>query len=244
MKKVIIISNNGDACGKSTLTAVVSSYLNRRGLRHKLVLTSISQETPMNSVLLDVEDGFRGEEFVNLVDSTDVVIVEVNSGGAERFEKHFFKQRLDDALDEIECGVTMLLPVCDDEYVIQNALERTRAMSKIAEIVVVRMPLAADVPMDYDSSSARRIITQFGGTEITMTAIKDGILDELDNMELDVPLALTQRQHLSRFVRHELLAWEVNFGEILRSVETLITPDRSRKEDLREESIFGKTLSF
>jgi hypothetical protein len=244
VKKVIIIANDGDACGKSTLTALISDHLTRKSLRHKLVLTSMSQETPMDSTLMDVEEGFKGEEFINLVDSTDVLLVEVHSGGAEQFEKRFFKQRLDDALDEIECAVTLVLPVCNDEYVVQSALERARAMSKVAELVVVRMPLAADIPLNYETSTARRVINQFGATEITMPALKDSILDELDNMELDVPLALTQRQHLPRFVRHEMLAWEVNFAETMRVLDPLLIPDRSRKEDVREESIYGKTLSF
>ena len=85
----------------------------------------------MDTVLLDAEDGYEPQDLVNLVDKTDVVIVDVHTGSAERFEKRFFRHRLDEALDEIECGVTVILPVCDDAAVLQSAIERARARSPI-----------------------------------------------------------------------------------------------------------------
>jgi hypothetical protein len=244
MKKLIVIVNDADACGNTTLTALLHGYLQRKGLRQTLALTSPDQELPMDTVLLDAEDGFAPHEVVDLVDRSQVVMIDVHTGGAERFEKHFFRHRLDEALDEIECGVTVILPVCDDAAVIHNAQERARVWNKCAEVVVVRMPLLADDPLPYTASQAQRYLSQLGATELILPPVSDCILDEIDAMDLDVPLALTQRQHLTRFVRNELLAWEVNAGEMLREVESLIIPVTSRSADTRDDAIFGKSLAF
>ena len=244
MKKLIIIANDADACGKTTLTALLSGHLQRKGLRHTIALTSLDQELPMDTRLLDVEEKFSPQELVDLVDHAQVVIVDVHTGGAEGFEKIFFRNRLDEALDEIECGVTVVLPVCDDAIVIQSVQERARAWNKCAELLVARMPLAADEPLAYSGSPAHRYLSNLGATELKLPAVKDGILDEIDVLELDVPLALTQRQHLSRFVRNELLSWEITACESLRHAEDILIPTRSRSEDTRDDAIFGKSLSF
>ncbi len=244
MKKLLIIANDADACGKTTLTALLSGYVQRKGMRHTVALTSQEQELPMDTVLLDAEEGFDPEDLVNLVDKTDVVIVDAHTGGAEAFEKRFFRHRLDEALDEIECGVTVILPVCDDAAVLQSAIERARAWNKCAELMIVRLPLLADEHENYEGSAAQRYFTQLGAVEISLPAVNETILDEIDAMDLDVPLALTQRQHLARFVRNELLGWEVSACEILRDAEELLIPTGSRSADTRDDAIFGKSLSF
>lgn len=198
----------------------------------------------MDTVLIDAEEGFAPQELVDLVDHAQVVIVDVNTGGTERFEKHFFRSRLDEALDEIECGVTVVLPVCDDAMVLHSAQARARAWNKCAELIVVRMPLAADEPQEYRGSPAQRFLSQLGATEIKLPLVHDCILDEIDALDLDVPLALTQRQHLARYVRNELLAWEVLACESLGEAEELLIPAYSRSADTRDDAIFGKSLTF
>jgi hypothetical protein len=90
----------------------------------------------------------------------------------------------------------------------------------------------------------QRYLSQLGALEVKLPAVKDGILDEIDAMDLDVGLALTQRQHLARYVRNELLAWEVKATDALRDAEELFIPAGSQSADTRDDAIFGKSLSF
>ena len=55
MKKLIVIANDADACGKTTLTALLSGFVQRKGLRHTLALTSHEQELPLETVMLDAD---------------------------------------------------------------------------------------------------------------------------------------------------------------------------------------------
>lgn len=245
MKKVIIISNNAEACGKTTLATVLCSLYQRRQINFKLIVTSPDQELPIPTVLMDVEESFPAAELVDLIDHHEVVIIDTHTGGAERLVREFEKSRMDDVLEELEAELTVVIPVCQDSAVLRNAMELAESYARMAEFLVVHVPLAADVPESWSTSSARRILQRLGATEVTMPAVSDGIIDELDNLELDLPLALTQRQHLPRFVRHELLSWEVNFCENLRAADSLLMPRTpSINRGLREDSIFGKTLSI
>ncbi len=244
MKKLIVIANDADACGKTTLTALLSGFVERKGMRHVIALTSQDQELPLDTVLLDSEEGFAPADLVSMVDRTDIIIVDIHTGSAEDFEKLFFRHRLDEALDEIECGVTVVLPVCEDTAVLHSAMERARAWNKCAELVVVKLPLLADEAESYRGSPAQKYFRQLGAAEVSLPEVNEAILDEIDALDLDVPLALTQRQHLARFVRNELLGWEVNACEKLREFEELFIPAHSRAQDTREDAIFGKSLAF
>jgi len=46
MKKVIIISNNAEACGKTTLSIVLCAYFQRKQISHQLVVTSSESPCP------------------------------------------------------------------------------------------------------------------------------------------------------------------------------------------------------
>lgn len=244
MKKVFLIANDADACGNSTLATLLNSYLERKSMRTRLVLTSIEQELPAATDLIEIEDGFRAEDVVNLIDKADAVIFDVHTGGAEKFEEQFDRNELATVMDEIETQPVVVLPVCDDAQVIRGATDALQAYRHCADFVIVRMPLPADKPMKWETCDTRRTLLGMGAMEIEMPAVREEVLDELDAMELDVPLALAQRNQLPRFLRHELLMWEVAFGERLREAEEAILPVKQGAEDMREDSIFGKTLSL
>ena len=245
MKKVIIIANNAEACGKTTLATVLCGIFQRKQISHKLVTTSPDQELPLPTVLLDLEDSFPTSELVDLIDHNEVVIIDCHTGGASRLARALERHHMDDVFEELEAELTVVIPVCQDSAVLGSAHELAEQYARMAEFLVVHAPLAADVPESWSGSSARRMLQRLGATELSMPGLTDGIVTELDNLELDLPLALTQRQHLTRFVRHELLSWEVNFCENLRAADALLLPRTSAvNRGLREDSIFGKTLSI
>lgn len=245
MKKLIIVANNAEACAKTTLATVLCGIFQRQQIKHQLVTTSPDQELPLPTVLMDIEENFPAVDLVDLIDHHEVVIIDCHTGGAGRLARAFERHHMDDVLEELEAELTVIIPVCQDSAVLESAHELAEQYARMAEFMVIHVPLAADVPESWAGSSARRMLHRLGAMELTMPALADSIVTELDNLELDLPLALTQRQHLPRFVRHELLSWEVDFCEKLRAADALLTPRTSAvNRGLREDSIFGKTLSI
>ena len=245
MKKVIVIANNAEACAKTTLATVLCGMFQRKQITHQLITTSPDQELPLPTVLMDIEDSFPAAELVDLIDHHEVVIIDCHTGGASRLARALERHHMDDVLEELEAELTVIIPVCQDSAVLESAHELAEQYARMAEFMVVHVPLTADVPESWSGSSARRMLHRLGATELTMPALSDSIVDELDNLELDLPLALTQRQFLPRFVRHELLSWEVDFCERLRVADALLMPRASAvNRGLREDSIYGKTLSI
>jgi hypothetical protein len=245
MKKVILIANDAEACGKTTLSTVLCGLFQRKQISHKLVTTSPDQDIPLPTFLMDLEDSFNADALVDLIDHHDAVIIDCHTGGANRLARAFEKRRMDDILEELEAELTVIIPVCQDSAVLESAHELAEGFARMAEFLVVHAPLAADIPESWSTCPARRILQRLGATEVSMPGLADGLINELDNLELDLPLALSQRQHLPRFVRHELLSWEVNFCENLRAADGLLLASATLvNRVLREDSVFGKTLSI
>ena len=245
MKKVITIANNAEACGKTTLAVVLSGLYQRKQIRHHLVLTSAEQEIPLATTLMDLDYPFPADAFVDMIDHHDVVIIDCHTGNAERLLRAFERHRMDDVLEELEAELTVVIPVCEDSAVLESAHELAQGFSRMADFLVVHVPLLADIPESWSHSTARRMLQGLGATDVTMPIVSDRMVEELDHLQLDLPLALTQRQLLPRFVSLELQAWELNLCQNFHAADRVLLPALSPvNRGLREDSIFGKTLSI
>ncbi len=244
MKKLILVANDAQACGKTSIALVLDEYLGRKQVKRLLAVTSQpQQELPCATEILDLEERIRASEVADLLMRTDALIIDVHTEGNVDFGTFFRDARIDDILTELDAELTVVIPVCDDAEVLRGAKEVAEAYSGLADFLVVKSPLLADVPEAWLDSLAHKALELLGAVEISAPAVPDGILDEIDAMELDLPLALTQRQLLPRYMRTELLGWEVAFSEQLHSVAALIVPEPTADDDLHGESVYGKTLT-
>ncbi|MBP7951366.1 MAG: hypothetical protein KA004_17115 [Verrucomicrobiales bacterium] len=244
MKKLIIVANDTQACGKTTLALVIAEFLERRKIKHALALTSIEQELPVETDLLDLSEEIQAHEVVDRIDKNRILILDVNTEDAADFAAFFKQSDLDDVLDDIDTGLTVVVPVCDDAEVLRNACSVAESFHGIADFLAVWSPLLADVPENWETSKARRALGLLGAVELQAPTVPAAVLDQLDALELDLPLALTQRSLLNRFLRLQLLAWENEFAERLGAVTDLIVPQRDAAADLRTDSVYGQILAF
>src|SRR5690242_9710909 len=114
MKKLILIANDAQACGKSSIALVLDEYLSRKQVRRLLAVTSPDQELPRKTELLDLEEGVAAVDVVELIDRSAAVVVDIHTDGHQDFGALFRGSGLDDALTDIDAGLTVVVPVCED----------------------------------------------------------------------------------------------------------------------------------
>ena len=139
--------------------------------------------------------------------------------------------------------VTVVLPLCDDAIVHREALVMAEAFTGMGDFVAVRSPLSADVPEGFSGSSVAKALRLLGASMVEAPALEDEVLDEIDAMDLTLPLALTQRPLLPRMITHPLLAWEVEFADRLAVVKDLLVPEHDKVDDLGVASAYGHMLT-
>jgi hypothetical protein len=243
MKKLILVTNDAQSCGKTSIALVISEYLRRKQISHCLVHTSPDQELPCEVELLSLEEGFSPAEMINLLDHHDAVICDIHTEGGADFAALYRKHGLDEVLMELNAELTVVLPLCEDAMVHREALSIAEAYTGLGEFLAVRSPLLADVPESFSSSPLAKALHLLGASVITAPSLDDTALDLVDEMDLNLPLALTQRSLLPRFLTHQLLAWEVDFAERMNSVSEILLPKHDKLDDLGVESAYGNLLS-
>jgi hypothetical protein len=243
MKKLILVTNDAQSCGKTSIALVISEYLRRKQVRHCLVNTSVNQELPCDTGILNMEEGCEPAELVDLFDTHEAVIVDVHTEEGMAFSNWFKKHGLDDILMELNTDLTVVLPLCDDAIVHREALAMGEAYTGMGEFLAVRSPLLADVPETFANSQAAKALRLLGASVLEAPSLPDSVLDEIDSMDLTLPLALTQRQLLPRFLTHPLLTWEVDFADRLVEVQDLLLPQYEKLDDLGVASAYGHMLT-
>lgn len=243
MKKLILVTNDAQSCGKTSIALMLCEYLRRKQIKHCLVHTSVDQELPCESELLNLEEGFSPSEVVSLMGKHDALVCDIHTEEGTEFSSFFHKHGLDEVLMELNAELTILMPICDDAEVHRQALLMAEAYTGMGEFIAVRSPLMADVPENYAGSALQKAFKLLGANLIQAPALADAALDHIDEMDLTLPLALTQRQFLPRFLTHELLSWEVAFAEALSDVSEHLVPQHDKLDDLGVESAYGQLLS-
>lgn len=243
MKKLILVTNDAQSCGKTSIALVLSEYLRRKQIRHCLVHTSTEQELPCDTEMLNLEDGISPSEIVNLLGRHDALICDIHTENGTDFSNFFHKHGLDEVLMELNAELTVVLPICDDADVHRQALSMAEAYTGMGEFIAVRSSLLADVPEKFAGSPVQKALKLLGAQVVNAPALEDTTLDQIDELDLTLPLALTQRQLLPRFLTHQLLSWEVAFAEALSEVAEHLVPRHEKLDDLGVESAYGQLLS-
>lgn len=243
MKKLILVTNDAQSCGKTSVTLALSEYLRKKQIQHCVVHTSVDQELPCETELLNLEDGINPSELVQLLGKNDAVICDIHTENGQDFSSFFHKHGLDEVLMELNAELTIVLPICDDAEVHRQALLMAEAYTGMGEFVAVRSPLLADVPEAFAGSSTQKALKLLGATILAAPELEEAALNLIDEMELTLPLALTQRQLLPRFLTHQLLAWDVAWGGIFAAYPEHFLPEHDKLDDLGIESAYGQLLS-
>lgn len=243
MKKLILVTNDAQSCGKTSVALALSEYLRKKQIKHCLVHTSVDQELPCETELLSIEDGINPSEVVQLLGHNDAVICDIHTENGQEFSDFFHKHGMDEVLMELNAELTIVLPICDDAEVHRQALLMAEAYTGMGEFVAMRSPLLADVPESFAGSPTHKALNLLGAAILNAPELEETALDLIDELELTLSLALTQRQLLPRFLTHQLLAWEVSYAEVFSTYPEHFLPQHDKLDDLGIESAYGQLLS-
>lgn len=243
MKKMILVTNDAQSCGKTSIALVLSEYLRRKQLKTCLLNTSVEQELPCATELLNLEEEPQASDLIRLLGKHDAVVCDIQTEHGAAFGAFLQKHGIEEVLLELNVDLTVILPICEDSVVHREAMARAEAFTGMAEFIAIQSPLMADVPESYESSRLAKALRLLGASIVVAPSLADEVLDQIDEMSLTLPLALTQRSLLPRFLTHELLAWEVEYAARLDAVAEDIVPRHEKVDDLGIESVYGELLT-
>jgi hypothetical protein len=231
MKKLIIVANDAQACGKSTTALLLEQYLIRRQFRVARGITHPDQELPTKAEVLDLDEGFSMQELVDAFYGVDAFIIDCQTASHGALGQILREGGIEEILAELDAELTVIIPVCDDAEVLRGARDAAEEFSGLGEFIVINQPLESDVPEAYASSATEKVLRYLGAAHVSLPAPSLDTIENLLDMDLDLPLGLTQRGLLPRYLMHQLLSWEVECGERIKNCEALLHPTGPKEDD-------------
>jgi hypothetical protein len=170
MKRLILIQNDYAGAGKTTLAQCFDHYLNmHRVAHHNAVLTEASDATRTRSQI--DADELKLPVFIGLLDKSDLLIFEIETGMTDLFYSFYEKYELANILPELGWDVTVVAPVTSEDESFDSVSTAAEVFSDCAQYFVVHTPTSSfydDESIAWERSHAARVMDMFEAVDMNM----------------------------------------------------------------------------
>lgn len=226
MKKLIVVVNDLERSGNSTLARAISHHLKSEEVKHLLVT---SNEMDMTDTFpgdfWDLEDQFDLSQLIAAIDRHDAVVLDVHSGAARNWADFCEAEDLENLLAEIDAEMTVVVPNTRTERCNEEICDIAELFSDQADYVVAHMPSDGRNDVKWKASPAEKALRYLGASVITVPAVSEEFRTALDNADLDLPEALNDPASLPRFAEVQATQWLDRIGSELALANERLVPD-------------------
>ncbi len=177
MKRLILIQNDYAGAGKTTLAQCFDFYLNlHRVPHHSMVLT----DTPLTDSprpQLDADE-LTLSRFIPHLDQSDLVILEVETGMTDAFQRFHEKSQLDLVLSELGFDMTVVLPVTGEEESFDGVSLAAEIFADTAQYLVAHNPTGSSYDREsrmWERSHAARVMDMFEAVDMVVPSAPDSL---------------------------------------------------------------------
>ncbi len=228
MKKLIVVVNDLERSGKSTLARVLSHHLQAEEVKHLLVT---SDEMDMTDAFpgefWDLEDQFDVSQVISAIDRHDAVVLDVHSGAARNWGDLFESEDLENLLAEIDAEMTLVIPDTRTERCNEEICDLAEIFSDQADYLIVHLPGDKRTEIKWKGSPAEKAIRYLGASEVEMPGLPDSLHTALENAGVTLPEALNNPSLLPRFAEVQVMQWIERVSSCLAGGNEQLLPDAS-----------------
>lgn len=226
MKKLIVVSNNVEGTGKSTCARAIYHLVQAHGFRTALIESDPHAPRSEEGHYLDMGDQPEVSEIVDILDSTEAVVMDLTSGAFDDFSEFFSRQDVEDVMMELEVQITFVVPTVEDVKTLDSVLSIAETFGEAGEFVTIASPVGYEEFMAWEGSAAQKAMAHLNAIEVVMPELQEGILEEIESRGLDLASALEGRWELPRFLMNEIQNWMLAFHAELEWAAEALLPDR------------------
>jgi hypothetical protein len=177
MKRLILIQNDYAGAGKTTLAQCFEQYLNLHRVAHHSVVVAETVVTDSSRPQLDGND-LGVPEFLTQLDQSDLVIMEIETGMTEAFQRFFEKCQLDAVLAEVGYDLTVAIPVTGEEESFDGVIIASEVYADAAQYLIVHTPTGSSYDREsrlWERSHAARVMDMFEAVDMMMPPAADSL---------------------------------------------------------------------
>lgn len=226
MKKLIVVVNDLERSGKSTLARAISHHLKNTDVPHLFVT---SNEMDMSDTFAgefwDLEEQIELSQLIAAIDSHKAVVVDVHSGAARNWGEFCESEDLENLLAELDCEMTLVMPNTRTERCNEEIFDLTEIFTDTADYIVAHLPGDPRTEVKWKTSAAEKALRYLGAADLEIPALSDELKTALDNAGLDIVEALNSPSSLPRFAEIQMTQWLDKVGQRLARANEYLIPE-------------------
>ena len=230
MKKLIVVANDIQASGKSTISRAIANFLNEQEIS-TLIVSSDER---------DVDNGFSGEfwdfndelevsQLIGALDRHDAVVVDVQTGMARVWADFCEEQEVNILLAEMDVEMVMVVPCNPSERANEEVADIAEIFSDQTDYVIAHLPMEAkgsrEVP--WKKSDAAKAVKYLGAIEIQMPPVAPDFQTAIDSSDHDIVGALDNLDSIPRFLEVQAMQWLETSGEAFTGAVDYLIPEEA-----------------
>lgn len=226
MKKLIVVVNDLEHSGKSTLTRAISHHLNQNEVKHLLIT---SDENDLGETyegdFWDLEDQFDTDTLIQALENNEALVLDVHTGAARILGDICEEEELDNLLAELDVEMTLVIPNTGSERCNEEIVDLTDLFADSADYVIANLPIEDRGLVDWKGSDAAKATRFLGSTIIDIEHFSEDLKTALESTHSDLITALNKPEALPRFAEVQLCQWLENVSEVLNDAAEYIIPE-------------------
>ncbi|MDF1659407.1 MAG: hypothetical protein P1U58_17455 [Verrucomicrobiales bacterium] len=225
MKKLIVVVNDLERSGKSSLARAVAHHLNESEVKNLLVTSNeMDMSDSYRGEFWDLEDQFDVSLLIGALDNYDAIVLDVHTGAARNWGEFCENEEIENLLAELDAEMTMVIPNSQGERCNEEITDLAEIFADQADYVVAQLP-GDDRAVKWKASPAEKALRYLGASEVNFPGMSDDLVTALETSGVEFANALNNPSELPRFAEVQVTQWLEKANDALVAGQDYLLPE-------------------
>jgi len=226
MKKLIVVVNDLERSGKSSVARAITHHLSTLEVNHLAVTSNEMDMTDtFTGEFWDLEDQFDLSLMIGAIDNHDAIVLDVHTGAARVWGELCEEHDLENLLAELDTEMTLVVTDTRTERCNEEICDIAELFADQADYIIAHLPGDERTEMVWKGSLAAKALKYLGGTEVEIPAPSDDLKTGLSTAEVELAKALNNPAGLPRFTEVPLTQWLERTSVSLNNAREYLIPE-------------------
>lgn len=226
MKKLIVVVNDLERSGKSSVARSITHHLSSLEVNHLAVTSNEMDMTDtFTGEFWDLEDQFDLSLMIGAIDNHEAIVLDIHTGAARVWGELCEEHDLENLLAELDTEMTLVVTDTRSERCNEEICDITELFADQADYIVAHLPGDARNEVPWKGSLAAKALKYLGGTEVEIPAPSDDLKTALASSGVELAAALNNPAVLPRFTEVPLTQWLERTSATFNNAQDYLIPE-------------------
>lgn len=229
MKRLVVVVNDLERSGKSSIARAVHHHLVNECEVESLLVTSDENHLTedFEGEYWDLDEAMSAGPVIESIEENDAVVVDVHTGGARNWADFCDKMEFDNVLADLGAEMTLVVPNTGGQRCNEEIIDIVDLFSDSADYVIAHTGMDERDEIEWKGSDAAKATRSLGSMDVEFPAVSDELEAAMSSAGQDLCEALSMSEELPRFAEVQIAQWLEEVSSRLEVASEYILADGS-----------------